>query len=89
MHRGRSITLHRHGSVQLEVRIDGQFVMQVAHTAEVVIRAVLICIDQIDAHPEGFRLMRPCWYRAEDPRRAQAQRLYGVVLHAPPPDGTS
>lgn len=89
MHRGRSITLHRHGSVVLEVRIDGQFVIRMARSAPEVIDRVCGVIDQIDAHPEDFRRMNPCWYHVEDPRRAEAQRLHGVVLHAPPPGGTS
>lgn len=85
MHRGRSITLHRHGSVVLEVRIDGHFVQRLARTADEVLAAVRTAIDKIDAHPAEFRLMRPWWYHAGDPRRAEAQRYYGVPLHAPPP----
>jgi len=83
VHRGRSITLHRHGSVVLEVRIGGQFVIRLARPAEVVIAEICATIDQIDAHPEIFRTMAPCWYAAADPRRAEAQRFHGVPLHSP------
>lgn len=81
VHRGRTITLHRHGSVVLEVRIDGQFVIRLARPAAEVLDEVRATIDQIDAHPEIFRRMRPCWYRQGDPRRAEAERFHGVPLY--------
>lgn len=84
VHRGRRITLHRHGSVVLEVRIGGQFVIRMTRPEAEVIDNVCGVIDQIDANPEIFRRMKPCWYRADDPRRVEAEQFHGVPLYAPP-----
>lgn len=83
VHRGRTITLHRHGLVAIEVRIDGVFAVRWTLTPAAAADLVRESIDTIDAHPDGYRLMKPCWYHAEDPRRAEAQRFHGVPLHHP------
>jgi hypothetical protein len=86
VHRGRAITLHRHGPVAIEVRIDGVFAAQWTLTEDTTVRLVTDSIDTIDAHPDGYRRMKPCWYRLDDPRRAEAERFHGVPLHHPPID---
>jgi hypothetical protein len=85
VHRGRTITVHRHGSVTLEVRIDGAFAVRWSLTEDTAMQLVTKSIDIIDAHPDGYRRMKPCWYRADDPRRAEAERFHGVPLRAPLP----
>lgn len=89
VHRGRTITLHRHGLVAIEVRIDGVFAVQWTLTPAAAAALARESIDTIDAHPDGYRLMNPCWYRLEDPRRAEAERFHGVPLYHPlNPEGT-
>jgi len=79
VHRGRRITTHRHGMVAVEVRLDGMFAVQWAQTPENAVALVIESIDLIDENPDIYRRMKPCWYRQDDPRRAEAERFHGVA----------